>query len=80
MPANDEIDRETVLGLLRPLRYWWERFQKSRDVEHLDHALRFSEALQDYLPKCLQGLNLIGYVNLYELLPGTRELINRRCF
>jgi hypothetical protein len=72
MLAHDELDRETVVGLLRTLKYWYERFEQSRDPEHLNHALRVAEALEDYLPRSLRGLNLIGLVNLYERLPCTQ--------
>lgn len=72
MPAQDEIDRETVVGLLRTLTYWHKRFEKSGDSEHLDHTQRFAEALEDCLPRSLRGLNLIGLVNLYESLPCTQ--------
>ena len=77
MPAHDEFDHETVVGLLKTLAYWYRCFGKSRDPDHLDHALRFAEALEDYLPRSLRGLNLIGLVNLYENLPGTRILKNK---
>lgn len=77
MPAHDEIDHETVVGLLKTLAYWYRRFEESRDPDHLDHALRLAEALEDYLPKALRGLSLIGLVNLYESLPGTQVLKNK---
>lgn len=69
---HEEVDRETNVGLLRTLTYWHKRFEDSRDSDHLDHALRFAEALEDYLPRSLRGLNLIGLVNLYESLPYTQ--------
>jgi hypothetical protein len=74
MLVRDELDRETIMDLLRALTYWYKRFKESRDVDHFDHALRCAEALEDYLPKPLRGLNLVQLSNLYEILPGTHNL------
>lgn len=71
--SPEELDRKTIFELLRSLSYWYKRFKVSSEIDHLDQALRFSDALQDYLPKALQDLSLICYTNLYELLPGTQE-------
>lgn len=55
---------------LGQVHYWLNRFEISRDVDHLDHAERNAEAVRPYLPECYQNLNLRGLYNLYRASPS----------
>lgn len=61
--ANE--NREIVLTFLGQLHYWLNRFEASRDIDHLDHAEKNAEAARLYLPLCFQELSLTGLENLY---------------
>lgn len=47
------------------------RFELSRDIEHLDNAERFADAIRSYLPNLFKELNIIGLRNLYWSLSAT---------
>jgi len=59
-------DEYTPVELLRKVRYWIDRFEVSRDVDHLECAERYADAVRPYLPTFLQELPLRGLYNLYS--------------
>lgn len=65
MPPNDEHSRNMIISHLEQVNYWHGRFELSRDIDHLDNAERFAEAIKTYLPKGFQSLSIIGLCNLY---------------
>jgi hypothetical protein len=50
--------------------YWTNRFDVSREIEHIDNAIRHADAAKLYLPKCCQGLSVIGLYHLYLSSPS----------
>lgn len=62
---NDPWLRSFILQYLEQIEYWHVRFELSRDIEHLDNAERFADAVRDYLPNPFKELNIIGLRNLY---------------
>jgi hypothetical protein len=70
MPANDEHIRNMIITHLEQVNYWHDRFEISREIDHLDNADRHAEVARMYLPKCFQNLSIIGLCNLYQSLPS----------
>lgn len=62
---NDSWLRSFILQYLEQIEYWHVRFELSRDIEHLDNAERFADAIRSYLPNQFKELNIIGLRNLY---------------
>jgi hypothetical protein len=63
--SNVNWDAYTIKEHLSQVHYWLDRFDISRDIDHLDNAERFGEAVQPYLPACFRNLTLQGLYNLY---------------
>jgi hypothetical protein len=36
---------------LKQVHYWYDRFEWSRDIDHLDNAERHADAVQEFLPQ-----------------------------
>ncbi len=70
MPANDEHTRNMIATHLEQVNYWYDRFEISREIDHLDNAERHVEVARMYLPKCFQNLSIIGLCNLYQSSPS----------
>lgn len=68
--SDPNWDEYTVRESFRQLHYWLDRFDVSRDVEHLDNAERHAETARLYLPKCFQELTVRGLYNLYISSPS----------
>jgi hypothetical protein len=68
---NDSWLRSFILQYLEQIEYWHVRFELSRDIEHLDNAERFADAIRSYLPNPFKELNIIGLRNLYWSLSAT---------
>jgi|GEM_PF-1456976 len=70
MSTNDDLWlRSFIFEYLEQVNYWYERFELSREIDHLDNAERYAEVVRAYLPKCLKNLSNIGLCNLYQSLP-----------
>lgn len=65
MSPNDEYNRDLIISHLEQASYWLDRFELSRDVNHLDNAERHAEVVRQYSPKCFHRLSMIGIYNLY---------------
>lgn len=65
MDSDDSWLRSFILQYLKKIDYWQERFELSRDIEHLDRAELLADAVRNYLPKPLKELDLVGLRNLY---------------
>jgi len=61
--------RSFILEWLEQVNYWHDRFEVSREIDHLDNAERHAEGARAYLPKCFQELSVIELCNLYHSLP-----------
>jgi hypothetical protein len=70
MSANDEHIRNMIFTHLKQVIYWHDRFEVSREIDHLDSAERHAEVARLYLPKCFQDLSFIGLCNLYQNSPS----------
>ena len=70
MPANDKHIRNMIVTYLEQVNYWHERFELSREIDHLDSAKRHAKVARAYLPKCFKNLSIIGLCNLYLSLPS----------
>ncbi len=70
MPANDEHIRNMIATHLEQVNYWHDRFELSREIDHLDNAECHAEVVRIYLPKCFQDLSIIGLCNLYQSSPS----------
>lgn len=44
-------DNPTFREHLKQVHYWYDRFDWSRDVDHLDKAERHADAAQQFLPQ-----------------------------
>lgn len=71
---NRNWDEYTFKNHLRQVYYWFNRFEFSRNVDHLDHAERHADVVREYLPKCFQNLNFFGLCNLYQSLSSLSNL------
>ena len=71
---TDGYDRITIITHLGQIFYWYNRFELSREIDHLDNAERHESAVRDYLPKCLNNLSIIGLCNLYLNLSSPSKL------
>ena len=58
-------DCYTFRAHLKQVDYWANRFEISREIDHLDNAERNAEVVKLYLPTCFQELSLIGLRNIY---------------
>ena len=70
MPVNDKHTLSMMVNYLEQVNYWHERFELSREIDHLDNAERHAEVARMYLPKCFQDLSIIGLCNLYQSSPS----------
>lgn len=70
MLANDKHIRNMIATYLGQVIYWHDRFDISREIDHLDNADRHAEVARMYLPKCFQNLSIIGLYNLYQSSPS----------
>ena len=70
MPAKDKYVRNIIAAHLEQVNYWHERFELSREIDHLDNADRHAEVARMYLPKCFQNLSIIGLCNLCQSSPS----------
>lgn len=62
---DSNLDVYPVKEHLKQVHYWLDRFAISRDIDHLDNAERFGEAIRPYLPASFRNLTLQGLYNLY---------------
>lgn len=76
MPANDEYNRVMILSYLEQVNYWHDRFELSREIDHLDNAERSAEVVRLYLPTCFQELSFIGLRNIYWSLSAKQASDN----
>lgn len=74
--SDSNWDEYTIKGHLRQVHYWLDRFDISRDIDHLDNAERFGEAVRPYLPVCFQNLTVQGLYNLYLSFPISSQADN----
>lgn len=44
-------DNPTFKEHLKQVHYWYDRFEWSRDIDHLDHAERHANAVREFLPQ-----------------------------
>lgn len=68
MSATDKYIRDMIVSHLEQVNYWDDRFELSRDIDHLDNAERHADVVRAYLPKSFQDLSIIGLCNLYHSL------------
>ena len=68
MSPNDKHIRDMIISYLERVHYWHNRFELSRDIEHLDNAERHAEVVRSYLPNSFQNLSIIALCNLYQSL------------
>lgn len=69
--SDDTCLRSFILQHLEQIEYWQTRFDLSSDIEHLDNAERFADAVRNYLPNPFKELDLVGLRNLYWSLSTT---------
>jgi hypothetical protein len=70
---NDSWLRSFILQYLEQIEYWHVRFELSRDIDHLDNAERFADAVRNYLPNPFKELYIVGLRNLYCSLSTTTD-------
>lgn len=70
MPANDKHVRKMIATYLEQVNYWYDRFEMSQEIDHLENAERHADVARAYLPKCFQDLSIIGLCNLYLSSPS----------
>jgi hypothetical protein len=68
--SDDLWLRSLIFQYLEQINYWHDRFEVSREIDHLDNAERHAEVVRAYLPKGFQDLSIIGLCNLYLSLPS----------
>ena len=70
MSENDKHTISMIATYLEQVNYWHDRFEVSRDIDHLDNAERHAEVARMYLPKCFQCLSIAGLCNFYQSSPS----------
>ena len=70
MTVNHKDYHETLYEHLWQVNYWQNRFENSRNVDHIDNVERHAEVVRAYLPTCFQNLSIIGLCNLYQSSPS----------
>jgi hypothetical protein len=66
MKNNDNLWLHSfIFEYLEQVNYWYERFELSQEIGHLNNAERHAKVVRAYLPKCFQKLSIIGLCNLY---------------
>lgn len=70
MSVNDKHTISMIATYLEQVNYWHDRFEVSRNIDHLDNAERHAEVARMYLPECFQCLSIIGLCNLYQSSPS----------
>jgi hypothetical protein len=71
--SDPNWDEYIIRNSLRQICYCLERFDISRDVDHLDNAERHAEAVRPYLPACWHDLDLRSLRDLYLYSPSLHQ-------
>ena len=78
---NDDFTHKMIIDYLDQVHYWLNRFEVSRDVDHLDYAGHYAEVVTSYLPPAFQNLSVIALSNLHLMLsPNISKVsLEERC-
>ncbi|MDB2613625.1 hypothetical protein N9Y92_00515 [Chlamydiales bacterium] len=63
-------NHEMITSYLEKVSYWLDRFEISRDVDHLDKAEQHAEVVREYSPKGFHELGVIELRNMYHCFPS----------
>lgn len=64
MDEKNKTNKELIQDSLIQVNYWLVRYEQSRNVHHLDVAIRHANGIRPYLPSSMREMGLFQLANI----------------